>query len=635
MSALQETPPERIRVLVADDEPSILETYREILMGAAERRANHDLIDLRARLFGTPKSDEVPYRERFELVTCEGAESAVRAVRDAKTGDNPFAVVFLDMRMPPGPDGVWAAARIRELDPIVDIVVVTAYSDIDPTEIGDLVPSAGNLFYLQKPFHTHEVRQLAVALGQRRRAEDRVRQLAYFDDITGLPNRALFRERLTQSIELAQRHVHTLALLYLDLDNFKRVNDTLGHSIGDILLSEIAKRLLTNLRSSDAVVRMEPSTTTGEIVARLGGDEFTVVLTDLRESSDAGVVAVRLLKALSGPINLAGQEVTVSASIGIAIFPDDGTDSETLLKSADMAMYFAKRAGRGGFEFHDEAMNAAALRRMSVESNLRLAIERGELAVRYQPQIDVATGMVVGVEALARWTSVQLGEVSPTEFIPIAEDTGLILPIGEWVLRVACAQCKAWNDEGIPLRMAVNVSVRQFAQHGFPALIANILEQTGLDPANLELEITESVLLKEGNAALGMLEELKRLGVKLAIDDFGTGYSSLSYLRQFPIDHLKIDRAFMCDNNSDPQDCAIATAVIAMGHSMNLRVTAEGVESEGQLRFLSERHCNEAQGFYVSHPMPASEASKFLRRHLDELAQPDPLPAIPASSSPS
>lgn len=609
--------PNLIRVLVADDEPSILQTYREILQTPANSAAHADLTDMRSKLFGTPKSAPSPPRELFDLVLCTGAEQAVKAVDESMAEGNPFSVAFLDMRMPPGPDGVWAATRIRELDSQVDIVVATAYSDVNPGEITQRVPPTGNLFYLQKPFHFHEVRQLAVALGRRRQAENRIRQLAYFDEVTKLPNRAFFKEQLSQAVEDSRLKGQTLALLYLDLDNFKRVNDTLGHSVGDVLLCEVAKRLVLNVRSGDAVHKTK-RVADNETLARLGGDEFTVLLTELREPADAGVVAERLIEALSKPLTLGQHEITVNASVGIAIYPENGTDAESLLRSADMAMYFAKRDGGGGVQFHTEAMHSAALRRLTIENHLRAALERGELDVHYQPQVDVTTGDVVGVEALARWHSEYLGEVAPVDFIPIAEDTGLILTIGEWVLRTACAQCKAWHDEGIPLRMAVNVSVRQFAQNGFPARVSSILSQTGLDPSSLELEITESVLMKEGASALGLLKELKGLGLKLAIDDFGTGYSSLNYLRQFPIDHLKIDRAFVCHTTADAGERAIATAVIAMGQSLNLRVTAEGVETASQLRFLSEHSCNEAQGYLVSRPLPPAEAGRFLRKHLLE-----------------
>ncbi len=608
----------RIRVLVADDEPNIRQSYREIFVRPAESATRAGLSDMRARLFGGSPDTRSVVPDIFDLVLCSGAEEAVKTVDDAMSEDHPFSVAFIDMRMPPGPDGVWAAERIRMLDPMLDIVVATAYSDINPDEIAQRVPPTGSLFYLQKPFHVHEVRQLAVALGRRRQGENRIRQLAYFDVVTGLPNRTFFKEHLNRAIAMAKRHDRHLALLYLDLDNFKRVNDTLGHDIGDILLSEVAKRLLLNLRAGDAVVQAK-KVADEESLARLGGDEFTVLLSEIRDPADAGVVAARLLESLAQPLNLEGHEITVGASMGIALYPADGADGDSLLKSADMAMYFAKRDGRGAYQFHTEAMNAAALKRLTIENHLRVALEQNELSVDYQPQMDVATGRVTGLEALARWHNGELGEVYPDDFIPVAEETGLILPIGEWVLRTACAQCKAWRDDGLEVRVAVNVSVRQFAQDGFAARVAAVLEETGLPASALELEITESVLLKNGDAALAMLHELKGLGLQLAIDDFGTGYSSLSYLKQFPIDHLKIDRAFVCAKNADPDDHAIATAVIALGHSMHLRVTAEGVETESQLRFLSEHKCNEAQGFYLSRPLPAAAAGVFLRNHWQEM----------------
>jgi len=611
-TASSDTTPKPIRILIADDEAGIRDSYREILQPPRNKAANEKLTDLRARLFNKAPKTSVDDLEQFELVLCSGAEEAVQAVAEANREENPFSVVFLDMRMPPGPDGVWAATHMRELDRRLDIVVVTAYSDIDPEEISRRVPPRGSLFYLQKPFHPHEIRQLAMALGRRRRAEDRVRRIAFFDDITGLPNRVSFHERLQQALRDPERAQNHLALMFMDLDNFKRVNDTLGHSTGDILLKEVSKRLLLRLRSTDAIADGK-ATLNDEGLARLGGDEFTVLLTEIREPNDAGIVATRLLSTLSEPILLSGHEITITASIGIAVFPKDGQDAETLIKNADTAMYFAKREGKNNFKFYAEAMSDGEVRRLTLENELHRALERGEFSLNYQPQQDLKSGALSGMEALLRWNNVTLGAVSPVEFIPMAEETGLIVPIGEWVLRTACTQAKAWRDRGMDIpRVAVNVSVCQFAQENFPGLVKQILHETGLDPECLELEVTESVLMRDAEEALETLKNLKDLGISMAIDDFGTGYSSLNYLKKFPVDRLKIDRSFICTVNSNPQSLAITTAIIAMAESLDLRVIAEGVETEEHMVCLKERHCEEVQGYLYSRPLSKENADTFL-----------------------
>ncbi|MFO1372332.1 MAG: EAL domain-containing protein [Candidatus Competibacteraceae bacterium] len=435
-------------------------------------------------------------------------------------------------------------------------------------------------------------------------AEERIRELAFIDSLTRLPNRALFKDRLGTALKLAKRHHRQLALLFLDLDNFKRINDTLGHGVGDLLLQATAERLKLSVRACDSVSRNEVNEQ-DESVARLGGDEFTVLLPEVQHSEDAAIVAERVQANLSQPLTLSGHEVFVTPSIGIAVFPQDGDDAETLLKNADMAMYFAKRQGRNLYRFYDATLNEAALKRLTMENQLRKAIERNELTLHYQPQLDLLSGRICGVEALVRWMNDLLGSVSPLDFIPLAEETGLIIPIGEWVLRTACQQAKVWKLAGIDLaRMAVNISVLQFVQPGFTGLVAQILEESDLKPEALELEITESLLMKDPEGALHTLQALKNLGVQLAIDDFGTGYSSLSRLKQLPLDRLKIDKVFVREVNSQPNDAAIATAVIAMAESMGLRVIAEGVENEAQLRFLESKRCNEIQGYYLSRPLP-------------------------------
>jgi diguanylate cyclase (GGDEF)-like protein/PAS domain S-box-containing protein len=447
---------------------------------------------------------------------------------------------------------------------------------------------------------------------ERQRFEEKIRELAYFDSLTGLPNRKSFMMHVDQSIKLANRHTQLLAALFLDLDNFKRINDTLGHSNGDLLLKVVAERLRDCLRSCDIVSRKGEGES-ADMVSRFGGDEFTILMTEIRSSDDAAVVAQRIMQSLMHPLNLAGHEVVITPTIGIAIFPDDGTDSDSLFRNADTAMYAAKRNGKNRFQFYNNSMNVNARERLTLENHLRKALAHNELQLNYQPQVELDSGYLIAVEALLRWHNEELGNVPPDIFIPVAEDTGLIISIGEWVLRTACSQLKAWQDTGVPIaRVAVNISVRQFTYPGFLALVKQVLEDTGLQAESLELEITESLLMQDVENAIHIMRDLKALGVQLAIDDFGTGYSSLSYLKQFPIDRLKVDRAFVNDITTSSEDAAITNAVIAMANNMGLRVIAEGVETEDQLTYLTENHCHEVQGYYLSKPIPAHEVSPFI-----------------------
>jgi len=613
-----------IRVLVADDEAEVRDAYRQIWLEPDTGSETAVFRNLRERLFNDPKPDQAPKRPLPSDVTfapsfCDGAEAAVTAVRDALSAEDPFAVAFLDMRMPPGPDGVWAASRIRELDPAIEIVVCTAYSDVDPRDIGGFVPPEEKLSYLQKPFHPHEIRQMTIALASKWRAEHRIVKLAYFDALTGLPNREQAHNRLSSALAAAKQHQRMLAVLYLDLDNFKRVNDTLGHAVGDELLCLVAARLRHSLRFDDTAAHSADARSNH--IARLGGDEFIVILPSIRSADDAAAVAARLIAELQEPMRLALHTLVVTPSIGIAMFPSDGVDVETLLRNADLAMYFAKRKGPGMSAFFDASMNDAALHRFTLEAKLRGALERNEFTLHYQPQFDVRTGGISGMEALLRWTNDELGVVPPLEFIPVAEETGLILSIGEWVLRQACQQAKAWLDEGLPVaRMAVNVSGQQFVLKEFPRLVSSIIKETGIDPSMLELEITESVVMKDEAWAEQALLHLKELGVMLAIDDFGTGYSSFGRLRHFAVDRLKIDRSFMTSLIDCSDDRAIAAAIIAMSRSLRINVTAEGVESFPQLLFLQEHDCHEAQGFLFSRALPASDAHKLLCRAAETTA---------------
>lgn len=613
-----------IRVLVVDDEESIRAAYRQILCDSAGSGEGTALRELRGRLFGVSrgvasKSAQRKEQRTFEVVFSDQAESAIAQVRLALDAQAPFAVVFLDMRMPPGKDGVWAAARIRELDPAIEIVICTAYSDVDPGEVGAIVPPEEKLSYLQKPFHPREIRQTAIALAAKWHAERRIVQLAYFDSLTGLPNREQSRIRLTGALELARERGYTLAVLYLDLDNFKRVNDTLGHAAGDELLCAVAARLQAALRTvATSGDESDMQTSIPADLARLGGDEFLVLLPNIPEVATAKAVADRLIGVLREPISIGGKSLVVTPSIGIAAHPGHGTDAQSLLRNADLAMYFAKRKCPGSHAVFDGPMNATALQRFTVEEQLRGALERNEMSLVYQPQFDVRTGAISGMEALLRWRNGSLGSVPPSEFIPVAEETGLILSIGDWVLRTACVQAKSWHDAGfLPGRMAVNVSGRQFTLPEFPGRVAAILKESGLRAAQLELEITESVIMSDERWAERALGELKGLGLTLAIDDFGIGYSSFARLRHLAVDRLKIDRSFVTRINDCHDDRAIAAAIIAMARSLRINVTAEGVESLPQLMFLQEQECQEAQGYLLSRPMSVADVDSLLRRLAD------------------
>jgi diguanylate cyclase (GGDEF)-like protein len=463
--------------------------------------------------------------------------------------------------------------------------------------------------------------KLTKEIAQRVQAEDRIRYLAYYDGLTGLPNRQRFQERLRSALDWAQRRNECVALLFLDLDRFKQVNDTLGHTAGDELLRQVAERVHQTVRLGDYIGRADTAKPKGE-VSRLGGDEFTVLLTHLAAGEDAAKVAQRVLVELAKPIPVGGYELYTTASIGIAVFPADGQDLETLVRNADTAMYHAKSHNGNTFKFYTEAMNATAARKLHLASRLRHALEQEEFALHYQPIRDASTGSVCAAEALLRWYLPETGAVRPDEFIPIAEDTGMILSIGEWVLRTACAQVRAWQDEGFePIRIAVNVSTHQLRQSSWPQTVARILEETGLSPGLLELELTESAILTHEDTTIQALSQLHDMGVGLVLDDFGTGYSSLSSLRRFPIERVKIDRSFVGDITDDPDDAALTAAILSMAQSLQLRVVAEGVETLGQAEFLRERGCHELQGFLFSPAVPADAFVRFLVRTKPEASE--------------
>lgn len=425
---------------------------------------------------------------------------------------------------------------------------------------------------------------------------------AYHDPLTGLPNRLLFNDRLSLALAQAHRNKKMLAVLFLDLDRFKLVNDMLGHAAGDKLLKEVAGKIAGCLRKSDTI-------------ARLGGDEFTILLPQPEDEDAVAKVARKILQTFEQPWILGEQEFHITASIGIALYPNDGEDAETLLKHADTAMYRAKDQGRNNYQLYTPAMNAKIIERLTMENDLRRGVKREEFLLFYQPQVNTKTGQIIGMEALLRWKHQERGLVYPAEFISLAEDTGMIIPLGEWVLRNACAQNKAWQDAGIRrVRVTVNLSACQFQQHNLVETVARVMSQTGLEPRWLELEITESALMQDMDLAIKTLQDLKEMGVRISIDDFGTGYSSLNYLKRLPVHALKIDRSFVRDITANPEDAAIVSTVIVLARNLNLKVIAEGVETEEQLAFLQQHQCCEMQGYLFSKPLPAEEFAKLLRQ---------------------
>ncbi|MDO3383551.1 putative bifunctional diguanylate cyclase/phosphodiesterase [Gilvimarinus algae] len=436
-----------------------------------------------------------------------------------------------------------------------------------------------------------------------REQQSRLNYLAFHDALTSLPNRSLFYDRINHGIARAQRASSKLALMLLDVDRFKNINDSLGHDSGDLLLKAIAGRLNDGVRDMDTV-------------ARLGGDEFVVLLEGVHDLEDVRFVANKLLAQLSRPMEIAGHDISITASIGISVYPTDGEDTDELLKNADIAMYKAKEAGKNNCQFYAKGMSASAVNFLLLENDLRRGIEQDQLILHYQPQIDLASGALTGVEALVRWQHPERGLVSPAHFIPLAEETGLIVPLGEWVLKAACQQQKSWIDAGLNVpQMAVNLSTRQFRQRDFPGKVASVLRETGLPAQYLELEITESCAMEHASETINQLNQLNQMGLQLSIDDFGTGYSSLAYLKRFPIDKLKIDSSFIHDLPLDQNDAAIAKSIIGLAHNMQLTVVAEGVEQEHQVKWLCEQGCDQAQGFYYAKPMAAAQfVSHFTAR---------------------
>ena len=624
------------RVLVIDDNPSIHDDFVKIL--GPEQGAEAALLDAERALLG--EAVATSKRQCFEVDTALQGQQGVEQARRALEAGHPYALAFVDMRMPPGWDGLETIQRLWAIDPNVQVVICSAHSDYDWTEVVARLDHSDKLLVVKKPFEPIEVMQCASALTRKwqneltlrrhvesleRVVEDRtrgleaanrqLRHLATHDALTGLPNRILLEDRLSQAIAHAARDGHSFAVAVFDLDRFKVVNDSFGHGTGDVLLKEVAARLQGVARSIDTVVR-------------LGGDEFVMIIDSLVQAGDAHAVARRALAALHQPLRIGDKDIHSSASIGIALYPQDGTSVEALMAHADAAMYCVKQQGRNDVQFFTPGMDAATQDRGKLESDLHHALARQQFVLHYQPKVEAQSGQLRGAEALIRWQHPERGLVPPATFIPLAEECGLIEAIGNWVIREACRQARAWQDQGLtPTRVAVNLSAFQFRNGTLLATIRDALAEHRLDPAYLEVEITESALMSDPEESVSILRKLSEMGVLVSVDDFGTGYSSMSYLQRFPIDKLKIDRTFINDVTSSNDDASIVSAIVSLGHTLKLKVIAEGVETPEQLEFLQMLGCDQYQGYHYSKPMPAQEFAELIRRggHVQDLSASDDL----------
>lgn len=644
------------RVLIIDDNPEIHLDFGKILSPVSAKA--DEMARMKAALFGGPKSGATMVTS-FKVDYAHQGEEGFTKVKAALAQGNPYALAFVDMRMPPGWDGLRTIKEIWSVDPELNIVVCTAYSDHSWSEIDALARETDRLLVLKKPFESIEVKRLAATLSakwslsrkaalkmgelevliqertaeleaarqrdrmrmdeletvvQRRTAE--LRQRATHDVLTGLPNRALLHDDLVKALDRAKREPgYRMAVLFIDFDRFKVVNDSLGHEAGDHLLRGIAERLKRVLRSDDTLTLMETETTTA---ARLGGDEFCVLLSGLKRDEDAAIVADRILAELQHPYRIGDREVLSTASIGIAISSIGYERAEDLVRDADNAMYRAKAGGRDRYVIFDHTMHDEAMQRLTIESDLRRAVERDELRVMYQPIVSIDTGQVVGSEALVRWQHPQRGLIGPGEFVPIAEEIGIISQVGEWVLMESCRQLVAWQKmlpRAKALSVSVNVSGLQLADNLFARKVEQILAVTGINPADLVLEVTETAIVADVEAAAAMLQDLRDIGVRVSLDDFGTGHSSLSLLRQLPLTGLKIDQSFVRDAGGHRQYAAIVSAIISLVHNLNIDVVAEGVETLEQIALLQALGCAKGQGYLFSRPVKAADFEQFVTQN--------------------
>jgi len=616
--------PDETRILIVDDNPAIHRDFRKILGGRAEAEPTAALANVESLLFGDVPATE---RERthYVLEFASQGQEGVERTQNAVSAGRPFAIAFIDMRMPPGWDGLETIERLWAVDPDVQVVICSAHSDYDWGDVVARLGQTDRLLVLKKPFEPIEVLQCASALARKwqheralrvqvetlenvvaartetlEAANRQLRHLATHDALTGLPNRVLLDDRLAQAMAHANRDDQPFALLAVDLDRFKLINDSLGHRAGDVVLDEVSRRLSSVVRDIDTV-------------ARTGGDEFIVVISPSKVPDDAVAIAHRARDALRAPLRVSGVELHVTCSIGVAYYPTDANSSDSLIARADAAMYCAKQRGRNNVQRFAAGMDAVTVGRVNLESDLHAAIQAGQFELHYQPKADTQSGDVYSAEALIRWRHPQRGLILPDDFIPLAEECGLINEIGAWVLNEACRQCAEWQRNGLPaLRVAVNVAATQFRRGDLLDVIRGALESARLEPRYLEIELTETAVMTNPEESAVILEHLSRMGVLVSVDDFGTGYSSINYLRRFPIDKLKIDRSFVRDLECEV-DASIVQAIISLAHSLRLKVVAEGVETPDQLKFLRSLGCDQYQGFHFSPPLPAGEFAELLR----------------------
>ncbi len=633
------TTPVNRRILVIDDNQDIHGDFRKVI-GARSDGAD-SLAAAELALLG--ESSPSTMNTGFEIDSAFQGQEGVARVQQALEEGRPYALAFVDMRMPPGWDGLETIEHLWAVDPDVQVVICSAHSDYNWTDVVARLNHSDKLLVVKKPFEAIEIMQCANALTRKwqnerivrhqvetleqvvtartqglETANKQLRYLATHDALTGLPNRVLMDDRISQCMALADRQSQTFAVILLDLDRFKLVNDSLGHGVGDELLKEVARRLKSVVREIDTV-------------ARLGGDEFVLIITQSPDRDAVQAVARRIIESLNAPVRVAGLEIHTSPSIGIAFYPGDAATVETLLANADAAMYYAKQQGRNNYQCFMPRMNTATQEKVRLESDLHAALEHKQFELHYQPKVNTATGVMHGAEALLRWTHPVHGSIPPAKFIPIAEECGLIGAIGAWVVREACRQARAWQLAGLPsLRVAVNLSASQFRQGNIVAIIRNALDAADLDARFLEVELTESAVMSDPEESIAILETLSAMGVLVSVDDFGTGYSSMSYLRRFPIDKLKIDRGFINDVMSRTEDASIVRAIVSLAHSLNLKVVAEGVESTEQLEFLKSLGCDQYQGFHFSPALPAAQFEALARTK--RRAEPEPAELDAAST---